>query len=91
MMGEMMGRDDIVGSCEMMCGAGACNDITSDDFRHDDQCQRNSFHEYISCDHVRRHDFVRVRVRRVTSMLETKRVGDKFVMLVIDSRCWRPI
>ena len=41
-------RDEVVGYCEMMCGAGACNDLTSDDLRHDDHCQRNSFHEYIN-------------------------------------------
>ena len=47
---DFSSRDEVVGYCEYMCGAGACNDLTSDDLRHDDHCHRNSSHEYMSND-----------------------------------------
>ena len=45
---DFSSRDEVVDYCEFMCGSGACNDLTSGDLRHDDQCQRNSSHEYIN-------------------------------------------
>ena len=45
---DFSSRDEVVDYCEFMCGAGACNDLTSDDLRNDDHCHRNSFHDNIN-------------------------------------------
>ena len=47
---DFSSRGEVVDYCEFMCGAGACNDLTSDDLRNDDHCHRNSSHEYMSND-----------------------------------------
>ena len=37
-------RDDVVELCEMMCGAGNCDNIDSQSFENSDHCDRKRFH-----------------------------------------------